>query len=529
MRQYAVAGFLVLLSGVAAGQSTEPLPAFQVADIHGSARTTTPYMRGGIMRGGRFEVRTATLLDLIALAHNVESSRIAGGPNWLNIDRFDILAGAPPTTSQDTAKLMLQSLLAERFELVLHKDTKPLPVFVLSVGKSKPKMKAADGGSPAGCQGQPQPAPQPGATTYSVVNCSNMTMAAFAENLRGMAGAYLINPVVDETAITGAWDIELKWTPRALLTAAGSDGITIFDAIDKQLGLKLEPQSRPLPVVVVDSVNRNPTPNAPDIVTKLPPPPATEFEVAIVKLSAPDSPSRARIQGGRVDAEGVPLLTLIQFAWDVTEQMVSGLPKFAESNRLSITAKAPIPEGATSEQDVDDVTLRLMLRNLLIERFKMKTHMEDKLVEGYVLSAPKPKLEKADPSNRTECKEGPGKDGKDPRNTNPIWNRLITCTNMTMAQLAEQFPVLAGGYVRTAVLDSTGLEGAYDFTLNFSAIGLLQQNTNAPGQAGAPTDPNGALSLPDAINKQLGLKLELQKRMMPVLVIDHVEENPTEN
>jgi uncharacterized protein (TIGR03435 family) len=150
-----------------------------------------------------------------------------------------------------------------------------------------------------------------------------------------------------------------------------------------------------------------------------------------------------------------------------------------------------------------------------------------------VLSAGKPKLKKADPSNRTGCKEGPGPDGKDPRIANPILSRLITCQNMTMAQFADQLPNLASGYAHVTVLDETGLTDAYDFTLNFSAIGLLRGGA-VPGQpAGAEgagaSDPNGALSLPDAVSKQLGLKLELKKRPMPVLVIDHIEEKPTEN
>jgi len=90
---------------------------------------------------------------------------------------------------------------------------------------------------------------------------------------------------------------------------------------------------------------------------------------------------------------------------------------------------------------------------------------------------------------------------------------------------------VANGYVHAAVLDKTGLNGAYDFTLSFSAIGILQNGLQGPGQRGAAgaADPNGALSLPDAVSKQLGLKLELEKRLAPVLVIDHVEQKPTEN
>src|SRR5205085_1052228 len=96
-------------------------------------------------------------------------------------------------------------------------------------------------------------------------------------------GTYLPDPVVDRTALAGAWDFDLKWTPRNRIAQAGSDAITLFDALDKQLGLKLEPQKLPLPVLLVDSVNQTPTPNAPDVASKIPPPPPAEFEVATIK------------------------------------------------------------------------------------------------------------------------------------------------------------------------------------------------------------------------------------------------------
>jgi uncharacterized protein (TIGR03435 family) len=103
---------------------------------------------------------------------------------------------------------------------------------------------------------------------------------------------------------------------------------------------------------------------------------------------------------------------------------------------------------------------------------------------------------------------------------------------MTIAQLSELLPNLANGYVHTPVLDSTGLTDPYDFTLSFSAIGILQNGV--PGQQPAAggenaSDPSGGVSLPDAMNKQLGIKMEMRKRPMQVLVIDHIEEKPTEN
>jgi len=522
-----------LLSGVAFSQSPETPVAFDIADVHASAKTTNPFMRGGVLRGGRYEVRTASVVDLIRTAYGLDDNdKVVGGPSWLDTNRFDIIAKAPQATSQENLKRMLQNLLADRFKLVVHKDTKPMQVFVLSLGKGKPKLKEAAGsGPPNSCQGVPQ-TPQPGVIGYNVVACHNMTMEAFALTVRGMANAYLTNPVVDSTGLKGSWDFEIKWTGRGQLAAAGADGVSIFDAVDKQLGLKLEPQKAPVPVIVVDSVNDKPTDNPPGLSTALPPPPPAEFEVANVKPSNPDATGQnARIQNGRVDIQNFPLKQLIMIAWDInSDDLIAGAPKSLDTLRFDVVAKAPAG-GLGNEQTVDIDVLRLMLRALLVERFNLKSHMEDRPVDAYTLSAGKPKLQKADPSNRTGCKEGPGADGKDPRLANPVLSRLITCQNMTMAQFAEQLPNLASGYVHSGVMDATGLEGAWDFTINFSAIGLLRSGAN-PGQPGggaSASDPNGALSLPDAVNRQLGLKLETQKRMVPVLVIDHIDEKPTEN
>jgi uncharacterized protein (TIGR03435 family) len=98
-----------------------------------------------------------------------------------------------------------------------------------------------------------------------------------------------------------------------------------------------------------------------------------------------------------------------------------------------------------------------------------------------------------------------------------------------MAYFADQLQYLANGYVHSAVLDSTGLEGGWDFTLSFSTIGQFHGGAPLlPGTASS-ADPNGAVSLPEAIEKQLGLKLESVKRQLPVLIVDHIEQKPTDN
>jgi len=107
--------------------------------------------------------------------------------------------------------------------------------------------------------------------------------------------------------------------------------------------------------------------------------------------------------------------------------------------------------------------------------------------------------------------------------------RLLTCRNTSMAQLAVLlFKGMASGYVGGPVFDATGLEGGWDFTLSFSKLAQFQGTAPAPGAESAP-DPNGAIPLPTATEKQLGLKLELKKRPVPVLVIDHIEQKPVDN
>jgi uncharacterized protein (TIGR03435 family) len=129
-------------------------------------------------------------------------------------------------------------------------------------------------------------------------------------------------------------------------------------------------------------VSQKPTRNALDVASKIPPPPPTEFEVAIIKPSAPDATGqRGNIQNGRLDIRNFPLRQLIGLAWDLpnNDDMMVGLPKSADSTRFDVTAKVATA-GPVRAQDVDFDTLRLMLRGLLIERFGLKAHMEDRPV-----------------------------------------------------------------------------------------------------------------------------------------------------
>jgi uncharacterized protein (TIGR03435 family) len=558
-RPLASIGFFALLSAAAFGQATKAptKTTFQVADVHASATagnlaaieagTFPRYLQGGTLRDGRYGLRNATMLDLIKTAYGIDADAVFGGPSWLEWDHFDVVAKAPANTSPANVRVMLQALLADRFKLVVHKDTKPIQGFVLSTGKGKHKLKEAGGSGEHGCQAQPLGPPGPNfSLPPRVISCHSVTMEEFALLLRSFAGDYLTGPVLDSTGLKGAWDFDLKETPKAALSFAGADGITLFEAVDKQLGLKLEPGKVSMPVLVVDSANEKPTPNLPEVKTALPPPPP-EFEVASVRPSPPGTnlgpPPTLQPGGVRYEAHGLPLSIMIAQAWQPNNPPgveTPGTPKWLTlfSPLFDIVAEVPATAIASGTQLYQE-DLQAMMRALLVDRFKMAAHYEDRPMDAYTLVAAKPKLKPADVSTRTGCKIGRSGAPRDPGSGPPPI--VATCQNVTLAQFAERLQSIAPTYLSYPVLDGTAIQGAWDFTLTFSAIdpnragGGGRGGTKGGGPAPAAgandvaSDPIGGISLFDAVDKQLGLKLERHRRPEPVFVIDHIEEKPTEN
>jgi uncharacterized protein (TIGR03435 family) len=238
--------------------------------------------------------------------------------------------------------------------------------------------------------------------------------------------------------------------------------------------------------------------------------------VAAVKLSDPNfKGNRFQIQpSGLVNIRVFTLKTLIQRAWGLEDGMVVGGPKWIDTDSFDIIARAPVADvplaGNFDPLEIESVWQ--MVRALLTDRFKLATHMENRLVSAYTLTAVKPKLKKADPSNRTGCKYVSPPGG-------------MICQNITMAEFVGR--LYSFGHTLHPVLDATGIEGAWDFSLTFTFLDLSQGERGGNIYGMAP-DPSAAVSIPEALNKQLGLKMELQKRPLPVLVIDHAEK-PAEN
>jgi len=555
---------LWLLPLFAFGQTAET-PRFLAADVHVAAKTQNQGLRPPSGRGERYEIRNATMVDLIALAYTFNSTRVLGGPSWLEMDRFDVIAKVPPQTAPDVQKSMLKNLLAERFKLVLREENKPMPAYVLSAGPKKPLLKEADGSGETGCKPQSSNAApgQPGVVRLMTsagnaggapvqltlvdgmveMKCRNMTMAAFVEGMRGMLGANLgQTPIVDRTGISGIWNFDLKYS-LGLIGPAGPIGskFTIQEAIEKQMGLKMEDKPIPTAVLTVESVNQKPSENPPGTVAELPANATpTEFEVATIKPSDPEfRGGRFQMQpGGRLVAEGVPLQFLISRAFNTdTSERLTGLPTWANSTRFDVTAKAP---GDTMMNGIDPETLAPMMLALLKERFKLTYHTEEKDLTAYSLVAAKPKMTKADPASRSWCKPPQQIPGAAPA---PQGSQALICQNVTMAQFADLVRARTNG-IDGPVVDMTGLEGSWDFRITYSPFFATQVNLAAAraaagvaaggpgGDAGlaAASDPTvDGVSIFDALEKQLGLKLVKTKRPAQVFVIDHIDQTPTDN
>jgi uncharacterized protein (TIGR03435 family) len=532
-----------------AQQAAAPQPRFELADVHVSptafwfAQNTNGQIRPGLISDGLYIYRDATLLSLIQAAYGVTEDMVSGGPSWLKSDLFDVVAKVPEGTTPANLKLMLQSLLADRFAMVVQTESRPAPRYVLAVGKGKSKLKraAAAGGDP-GCKqeraappaGGPDGQPSPPKIKAS---CHNMTSQDIANTLRQMAGgyvSYIDHDIIDSTNLEGAWDFDLEWTPPGGGAEKGPDSITIFEAVNKQLGLTLELRDVPLPLMAVKSVNRMPTPNAPEVATALVVPPP-RFEVAIVKPVDPAQRVFTPNIASQFKALGT-LRNLIAAAFQIqpnaaTDKIV-GLPKFADSQIWDVTAKfpgtgegSPIVTGGRTVQPTQSVLLK-MVQGLLADQFELKTHTENREITVYALTVDgKHKLTKADPSERSDCRP-------DPNAPKPFPNmRTMTrCKNITMAEFARNLEQVTG-FFDHPIVDETGLEGGWDFMMAF--FNQNQPRRPAPDQASPnqqsalPDVPEG-LSPYDAVQKQLGVKLVKTKRSMTVIVVDHVDEKPIE-
>lgn len=502
------AGAVLLFAGLLSAQS-----AFEVADVHPSAPGTR--QDGGFMPGGRVELRGFTMVNLVAAAYGIDDEEyVTGGPAWISGNRFDIIAKAPAgVTSDEKLQAMLRGLLEERFHLVAHKDKRNMPVFVLTA-KSGTKLTPSKGETTKVDTFDGDPG------LNNRYRFTAMSMESLVEFLPSSARNFVNHPVVDETHLKGKFDFQLPWMGiniyrRAKSNPDGPPAVGVFEALDK-IGLHLEPGTRPTPVIVIDSVNEVPTPNAENVTARIPKFP-DEFEVAEVRPAHPISPAPPRAvpatgilrdKNGRIQILSATLNGLLTLAFQVQPRMLVGGPKWMDEERFDVIAK-------TSAADLPEDVFAGMLKKVLVDKFHLATHEEQQAQSVYVLLPGKnPKLKPSDGKARSECK------------IVQTTHRDFVCTNTTMEQFVDQLPGVAAAYVYRPMLDMTGMQGAFDFQLYWTPKGLLTTPASSADVAPAPVEE---LTLSEALDKQLGLKLEQQKHPVPVLVIDRVERLPAES
>ena len=301
---------------LAAGSLLGQTPAFEVASIKPSEPITPAMVASGKLHAGmkidgkRVDIGNFGMMQLICKAYDVKTYQVSG-PSWLQGaglagQRFDIVANLPEGATKEQIPQMLQALLAERFKLAIHRDSKDQAIYAMVVGKGPLKIKES-GAPPAAPGGE---APNPAVTGSSSVSVSQTktgavvsdgtgktqkmipspdgksmrfeisgaTLAELAEGLAPMAD----HPIVDMTGLTGKYDVTLEISMQDLMNAARAAGAAVpaapaadpskpaeaasdpggslFTAI-QSLGLKLEPRKSPMTFIVVDHVEKMPTEN----------------------------------------------------------------------------------------------------------------------------------------------------------------------------------------------------------------------------------------------------------------------------
>ena len=247
-------GVLLLLSCT----SVFPQTAFEVADVKAN-KSGELRMAIDLQPGGKVTMRNVPMKVLIVFAYHLRPEALAGGPSWLDSERFDVVAKALETAPPEDVRRMMQTLLAERFKLAVHTEQRVMPAWALVPGKAGPRLQPSEAVLLSGqaCRpGQGQPGQRH-------VDCRHVTMAALGDFLQELAPRDFTVPVVDQTGLGGAYDFKLDWIPTARPgdSPAEENGPTIFDAVTNQLGLKLESKRLPLPIIVVDHVERVPLEN----------------------------------------------------------------------------------------------------------------------------------------------------------------------------------------------------------------------------------------------------------------------------
>jgi len=270
MREFTAIGFVCVFSALRlSAQSSATPTAFDVASIKVNAARAG--IRGHSFPGDRFEAQNVPLLELILVAYGQPGQllpfvQLSGGPDWIAADRFDVIAsvGGRGPASVAQKQLMLRTLLADRFRLAVHSETKDLPIYALILSRKDralgPQLHQTD------VDGEPMLASEPGRRDRRILYAlpSGLLMLR-GQTMSGLSNALtrLLNRVVvDGTGLKGGFDAEAKFNPEGLPGMAqlrpeerpANDSPSLDEALEQQLGLKLQSTHGPVEIMMIDHV-----------------------------------------------------------------------------------------------------------------------------------------------------------------------------------------------------------------------------------------------------------------------------------
>jgi uncharacterized protein (TIGR03435 family) len=230
-------------------------PAFEVASITPCPPGTPPpaLEHAGIAEftspGGRFRASATSLQFLLEWAYGIQPSQHSGGPSWIGTDRYDIVARAEGDASDAQMKLMVQTLLAERFKLKLHRERREFSAYVVSVGKTAPKLFPPKDGETHALRFSTQ-GPNQKPVSYRAI-ATRFTLTQLTDAFARQMDSIFVN----QTGLEGEYDFTLELTPDENRPNPGDPSLLIT-AMREQLGLTLKSQKVPVDFLVIDSAEK---------------------------------------------------------------------------------------------------------------------------------------------------------------------------------------------------------------------------------------------------------------------------------
>lgn len=489
---------------------------------------------GLMFKPGEFASTNASLQQVIRTAYHVEDDRIIGAPDWLASEKYDVVAkeeapiNSPLDLDASRQGPMLQAMLADRLKLAVHRETRSISVYALVVAPGGPKLREAKPGEvyTKGPKG-------PDGVSHQGMWFDHGAMVGQGIGIDALLfhiSRNLKRTVLDETGLPGKYDFTLQNPPG---TTLGIDNVppppesyevALSAALESQLGLKLEPRTARLEVLVIDHVER-PTPNQETSVS----PGGASYESVSVKLDQAGTDSlrtgngvirqRMHLVPGEFHGENNSVREMIRMAYGIKDYQIFGAPDWLITDLYDVDARArDAAVGAVKNLPEEQriIASRAMLQQLLADQFQLQAHFETKELPAYSLvvvdasklrkasgdCAPPPAGLQTYALNAPPCGEISG-----------VENGSFIGNKAEMSQLAKRLAEVTG----RAVEDKTNLAGRYEINLKWEP--QYRPDRVPPLDRSEPANP----SLLAAVQEQMGLKLVPETAALNLLVIDRVE------